>query len=222
MSGRGSFKNISGQKFKSWTVIEFSHSENGYAVWVCKCECGTIKNMRTTYLKGTGAESCGCKRGKHKHTGDWGKSPTYRSWQNMIARCESPSCPSFNHYKQKGISVCGRWRHGEKGLSGFECFLADVGERPTSSHTLDRINNDLGYSPDNVRWATKIEQANNRETNKFYPYKGRLLTIAELARETGVSKELLRTRLVRSKLPWTAEGAVETKQLTKSKAGFYK
>lgn len=225
MAGRGRFKDITGQKFKLWTVVAYSHSDNSNAVWVCQCECGSTKLICTNYLKGKGAKSCGCTLGKHRHTaGASGPTDTYRSWASMIGRCTRPSSPAFEHYQKKGITVCDRWRHGESGLSAFECFLADMGDRPTYTHTLDRINNDLGYFPGNVRWATRLEQANNRQTNLIFTYKGNNYTLADLARVTGTSKETLRSRLCRSKLPWTVEGAVETPKLPKTmvKAGFYR
>lgn len=118
----------------------------------------------------------------------------------MIARCTQPSSPAFAHYQKRGITLCDRWRQ-------FENFLSDMGERPPNT-TLDRRDNDGNYDPDNCRWATKREQGNNRVTNIFFEYRGKTYTLADLARETGVSKEILRARLCRSPLPWTVEQAV--------------
>jgi hypothetical protein len=126
----------------------------------------------------------------------------------MIARCTQPSSPAFAYYKKRGITVCERWRK-------FENFLVDMGERPSPKHTLDRKENNGNYEPGNVRWATKQEQANNRITNVRFMYKGNAYTLAELARVTGVSKELLRSRLMRCRRPWTVEGAVTTPPMTK-------
>lgn len=140
----------------------------------------------------------------HGHTWEGGKSPTYQSWQNMIARCTRPSNPAFKHYKKRGITVCKRW-------AKFENFLADMGVRPGGKrrYTLERIDNDGNYEPGNCRWATWREQGNNRITNKLFLYKGRQFTLANLARETGVGKELLRCRLLRCKGgPWRVEDAV--------------
>lgn len=138
----------------------------------------------------------------HGHTSRTWRSPTYSSWSNMIARCTQPSAPNHAHYKMRGIRVCDRWR-------GFENFLADMGERPAKL-TLERINNDRGYEPGNCRWASRREQGNNRVTNLWFVYRGQKFTLADLARHTGVSKEVLRSRLCRSKKPWTVEGAVST------------
>ena len=126
----------------------------------------------------------------------------------MVARCVQPSNPAFAHYKKRGITVCDRWRK-------FENFLEDMGERPSAKHTLDRIENNGNYEPGNVRWATKLEQANNRITNVRFMFNGNAYTMAELARVTGVDKELLRSRLMRNKCKWTVEGAVKTPPLPK-------
>ena len=142
----------------------------------------------------------------HGHTApsSGGRSPTYRSWQNMIARCSQPSNPAFKHYQKRGITVCARWR-------SFENFLADMGERPPGNYTLDRKDNAGHYAPGNCRWATKREQANNRVTNVMFEYRGQRLTFADLVRVTGANKELLAGRLLRGKGgPWTVESALET------------
>lgn len=145
---------------------------------------------------------------RHGHTWTGGKSPTYQSWENMIARCTRPSNPAYRYYKAQGIKVCARWRK-------FKNFLADMGERPHGA-TLDRFPDRRGdYRPGNCRWASKIEQANNRVTNARFEYRGRSYTLAELARATDVPKELLRSRLLRSGRKWTVAGAVDTPALPK-------
>ncbi len=118
----------------------------------------------------------------------------------MISRCTQPSSPGYAYYKKRGITVCRRWRK-------FDNFLADMGVRPTGM-TLDRKDNDGNYEPGNCRWVTRRVQANNRITNIHFTYKGVSYTLADLARHTGVDKDILRTRLCRSSKPWTVEGAV--------------
>lgn len=113
----------------------------------------------------------------------------------MIARCTLPSNPAYEHYKRLGITVCERWLD-------YRNFLADMGERPSLAHSLDRWpNNDGNYEPGNVRWATRREQANNRRTNVLFEYQGEAITFAELVRRTGMDKELLRHRLLRAGWP---------------------
>lgn len=136
-----------------------------------------------------------------------GRSPTYRAWQNMVSRCTQPSNPAHAHYKRRGITICERWLK-------FENFLADMGERPSGT-SLDRTNNSGDYEPRNCRWATKIQQANNRITNVHFEWRGKTYTLAELSRASLVSKELLRSRLMRNKSQWTVDGAIRTPPLQK-------
>lgn len=218
MTGRGRYVDLTGKTFGNFVVIEAAGSKktkNGaLALWNCRCICGKEIILPSFTLRHQ--KSCGCLKGTHRHSANGIYSPTYSSWRNMISRCTHPSCPGFEHYKKRGITVSERWRT-------FENFLADLGEKPSSNYTLERINNDGNYEPGNCRWATRREQGNNRITNIMFEYRGQRYTMANLARITGASKETLRSRLCRSKLPWTVEGAVHTPLLPKTmtKAGFY-
>ncbi len=96
----------------------------------------------------------------HGHTKNYGPTPTYRAWSNMMTRCNNPNATKFEFYGARGISVCERW-------ASFENFLADVGERPSSAHSLDRYPDPNGdYEPNNIRWATQTEQCRNRRSNR--------------------------------------------------------
>ena len=131
----------------------------------------------------------------------------------MIGRCTYCSVFGFDYYEWRGIKVCDRWRYVENGKSGFECFIEDMGERPSLEHSLDRYpDNDGNYEPGNCRWATKRQQGNNRSDNQLFNYRGRKFTITELARETGVPIQRLRHRLLRasSSSLWTVEEAIST------------
>jgi hypothetical protein len=213
-------KDITNQRFGRLLAIGRAYSKPNRGIfWHCLCDCGKTSTVRGASLRTGRVISCGCAKGRHKHSGngaDRERSPTYRSWQSMIARCAQPSNPAFAHYKRRGITVCDRWRN-------FENFLADMGERPSGT-TLDRWpNNDGNYEPGNCRWATKQEQGNNRITNIHFTYRGVKFTLAELVRHTGVSKETLRVRLVRPG-GWSVEDAVETPTIPRHlrKAGLSK
>lgn len=202
-----------GKRFGFLTVLERRGSQrvgNGtHALWRCRCDCGNETIVPTLRLNSGVTRSCGCRSGNitHGHNRNRKPTPTLSSWKAMVGRCTQPSNPAFAHYQKRGITVCDRWLHGEDGKSGFECFLDDVGERPSLEFSLDRFpDNDGGYEPGNVRWATKKEQANNRVTNKWFDYKGERVTFAQLVDATGMDKELLRHRLLRA--GWSLEDAI--------------
>lgn len=125
---------------------------------------------------------------RHGHKRNGKATATYKAWCSMIQRCTYPHKDGFELYGGRGITVCERWRD-------FVLFLADMGERPSNT-TLDRFpNSDGNYEPGNCRWATVIQQANNKRTNVRVTHGGRTLTIAEWSRETGIGFPCLYGRL---------------------------
>ena len=123
---------------------------------------------------------------KRTHGMSQAKSGLYRVWGNIVQRCTNPNNPAYHNYGGRGITLCARWRE-------FENFLADLVEQPEGM-TLDRIDNDRGYEPNNVRWATRVEQANNRVTNVFITHEGLTMTLADWARHKGWKYGLLGSR----------------------------
>lgn len=114
---------------------------------------------------------------------------TYRSWQGIFQRCKNPNNSQYKHYGERGISICDAW------ASSFDSFLSDMGERPEGM-TLDRVDNNRGYSPDNCRWATITEQNNNKRNNVVIEFNGESLTRAQWARRIGISGPSLTSRLL--------------------------
>lgn len=131
----------------------------------------------------------------------YGRSLEYRSWEAMKRRCSKPEDRNYKNYGARGISVCRRWR----GRGGFASFLADLGPKPTRSHTLERTDNDGDYTPENCRWATRSEQSRNRRNNKLITHNGQTLLLVEWAELLGVSRSLILARLRRG---WSVDRAL--------------
>lgn len=117
------------------------------------------------------------------------KTPEYNSWVAMKGRCYNNNDSHYHRYGGRGIKVCDRW------LNSFINFLDDMGNKPTTKHSLDRIDNDGDYSPDNCRWVTNIEQGNNKSDTVFVEYNGIKKTIRQWSDFTGISYKTLRQRL---------------------------
>ena len=117
------------------------------------------------------------------------KTPEYQAWLDMKARCCNPNYQHYSHYGGRGIGVCDRWKNS------FQNFFLDMGSRPTAKHSLDRIDNDGDYCPENCRWATKAEQQNNKSTNRLITIGCVTLTIAQWTKEMGFDKTVIYNRL---------------------------
>ena len=126
-------------------------------------------------------------------------SSEYSIWMNLRSRCYNPKNTRYDMYGGRGITVCQRWR------DDFMNFLEDMGRRPSSDHSIDRIDNDGNYEPSNCRWATRSEQARNRRSSRFLEFGGRRITLAEWAEEIGIDKRTLHIRL---KAGWSIERAL--------------
>lgn len=151
----GAFRDLTGQVFGRLTVLMCAgRNKQGKATWVCSCACGnqTHPICSSSLVQGL-TVSCGCNKIKHGHAPSTKSfSPTYYSWQNMIARCNQPSCPRWAYYggATPPIVVCERWRK-------FKNFLEDMGERPEGT-TLGRFGDVGNYEPTNCAWQTDAEQ----------------------------------------------------------------
>ena len=173
---------LTGQKFGLLTVLQMNpeRTTSGKIKWDIICDCGNRRSMNGSHLTSGWVKSCGCTRAENvkKACATHGLSGTreHKIWVGMKQRCFNEKNPDYRHYGGRGITVCEQWR------DSFENFYADLGPAPSEEHTLERREVNGNYEPNNCFWATREEQANNTRRNTFVEYKGKLYTVAELAR----------------------------------------
>lgn len=196
---RGSFEDLTDHRFVRLLVIERAPNRGKRVYWLCRCDCGTVKEIRQDALRNGRASSCGCyQRDVVTKHGMW-DSPEYGVWDSMLQRCESMSHHAYSQYGGRGIKVCERWHD-------FVAFYQDMYPKPSRWHSLDRIDNDGDYSPNNCRWATKKQQSRNRNDNHVLTYHGQERCVAEWAEICGMKASALFMRL---KSGWTVEETLE-------------
>lgn len=183
---------LTGQVFGRLRVVARSgNSSKGQARWLCVCSCGsTSKVFLGSVLRRGDAVSCGCYQAEAHIVHGMSRSPEYRVWKTMHRRCEVPNWEGYARYGGRGITVDPAW-------ADFDVFYLDVGPRPSDRHELERKENSQGYSAANCCWATKKENANNRDTNVHVVYQGQKLTLSQAARAAGFKFSALRQRHVR-------------------------
>ena len=198
--GKATVIDLTGKTFNRLTVLERIGSDKwGQAFWKCLCTCGNTTIVTGGGLRTNRIKSCGCLRKEvwlsHIQTHRLSKTPEYQIWLRAKQRCHNPNEKTYFRYGGRGIKIYKKWR------TDFEAFFDHVGPRPTKEHTIERIDNNHGYFPDNVKWATQQEQANNRRTNHHITINGVTHTIAQWARIVGVRPESICNRLYRGWSP---------------------
>lgn len=178
------FMDLTKQEFDGFKVVEYVGRVKNNNTWKCICSCGNQFISNTGNIRSGHTTSCGCVRDKktserfkkHGYAGkgkDGRKRTEYVIWRAIKYRCLVPTCNNYQQYGGRGITICDRWK------DSFENFLADMGHRPSKNHSIDRIDNDKGYAPDNCRWATSKEQAYNRRTNVLMTIDSETKTVTE-------------------------------------------
>lgn len=180
-----------GFKLNRLTLLAVIPKDGGALKGRWACECGSVVNLPIYKVVSNKTKSCGCfrreatrARGKKKTTHGKSNIPEYHVYHAVLARCTKPTADAFYWYGQRGIKICERWL----GHNGFENFFSDMGPRPSKDYSIERLNNNGDYSPDNCVWATRREQSANRRNTIRMTILGKSMCQAEFARMLGVSE----------------------------------
>ena len=199
------FKDLSKQTFTRLTVISRAQNDKrGHARWDCQCICGNTLTVLGYSLTCGETKSCGCLKKEsciQRHTTHgMARSSEHNIWCAMIQRCINPNNKAFKNYGGRGITVCDEWRNN------FLTFLKDMGNRPSKQYSIERINNNLGYSPNNCKWATKQEQTNNSRSNIKITLQEWTMNLSQWAQFVGLKHETLCCRIF--KYGWPISKAI--------------
>jgi hypothetical protein len=213
-------KDITGKKFGRWTVIKFvkaipRYNENGSIksrklYYLCKCDCGNERIVVSENLKSGKSKSCGCIRKENPNFKTHWLSNTrlYTVYVGMKARCYNPNNSSYKNYGERGITVCDEWL---KDFKAFYDWAIANGYDKTAKRgecTLDRINNNIGYTPENCRWVSQSLQNNNTRRNKLIKFRNEIHTLKEWSVLLSLPYTTLSSRL--NKYKWSIDKAFST------------
>ena len=196
------FVNWIGKRIGKLTVVDRGeNTPHGETTWICKCDCGNLITLRNYYIRHEKKFDCGCvKRPHHNATHGGSNTKLYSTWRNMLYRCENPKNRAYKYYGQRGITVCDEWHD-------FLTFKKWVDENNLGDgFSIDRIDNNKGYSPENCRFASDKEQSNNRRSNIEIEYQGELHNLTEWSELLGFEYKRIHNRMY--KLGWSFEKAV--------------
>lgn len=197
---------LSGERFGRLVVIKRIGTRATHPLWLCKCDCGNYAEVTTANLRSGASTSCGCykvevtKKIITKHGESY--SRIYHIWKAMRRRCNIKDCKDYKYYGGRGISVCDEW---ENDFAAFREWALANGYQEWLS--IDRIDVNGDYCPENCRWASTYEQNNNKRTSKYISFNGKTGTVREFADKYGISYSCLYARL---KLGWSIEDALLT------------
>ena len=201
----GKIIDLTGQRFGRLVALalvpkEIKHDTTRQAFWLCQCDCGNKHISGSKSLRNGDTRSCGCitKERLTKH-GGYG-TRLYGIFDKMKSRCNNINSKDYKNYGGRGIKVCDEWQDDTNGFINFYNWAINNGYQDNLS--IDRINNDGNYEPDNCRWTDAVTQSNNRRTSKFITYNGETKTITQWSKSTGIGQTVIAQRLKRG---WTIE-----------------
>ncbi len=198
---------ISGQKYGRYTVIKRDGSnKSGNATWLCQCDCGVYKVVAAGALRSGETKSCGCwirdVTSERSITHGNSKTRLYKIWIGMKSRCYNPKTNNYKDYGGRGIYICDLWK------DYFESFMEwSLAHGYQSNYSIDRINNDGPYAPNNCQWITKFDQQSNKRSNRLIEIDGIVNTVAEWGRVYGIDPQAIWGRINRG---WDDSLAVTT------------
>jgi hypothetical protein len=199
--------NLTGRQFTRLHVIrDTERRTNKRILWLCRCKCGNLKEVRSSHLLGGRIVSCGCyqreRSAARSRTHGLSRYRVYAVYRAILQRCNDPNATNYERYGGRGVKVCKRW----SGRGGFERFISDMGMPPNDDLTIERRSNRGNYTPRNCCWATKSVQARNKHNNRKVTWRGRLMLLIEVAELERIPYKVLHQRHIQR--GWGLERAV--------------
>lgn len=214
-----SIENLTGRFYGKLFCVAYAGRKRLKPQWLWICECGNPTVVVGADVKRGHTKSCGCDQPKvfrvaRTRVNNEGRTahPLWAVWYQMKRRCHYAMHVAYKDYGGRGIAVCERWRFGEEGIHPFDCFTRDMGPKPSKDYSIDRVDNNQGYSPENCRWATRAEQSQNRRAcvvsynhSTLLSHDGQTMDASSWERRLGWTKDTVCRRLRRG---WSAHDAL--------------
>ena len=202
-----------GQKFNKWTVLSVysrgfvrPDGKQEHARLLCRCECGTVKHVAAGNVISGSVKGCGCHTVRPAVNHGMTKTPLYKTWVGIRMRILDPTCKDYVNYGGRGLQLEEEWCDS---FPSFNAWILDnLGPKPSDKHSIDRIQNHVGYMKGNLRWATPSEQQNNRRSNRVLTFQGRTGTMKQHCQTLGLNYGAVKMRL--GAMNWSVERALGT------------